>query len=150
MPDSRTHQIVGSLVGGGNALISAWDSDPAGTLIELVGGMYGGSVGGLLPDWIEPALSPKHRRLAHSWGALLASIATNLQAAQDECRRQAAVCLARSQDPTLTAINRFLLQVGWFFWRFAAGFLSGFAPGYASHLALDGCTPMGLPLIGLL
>lgn len=148
MPDARTHHVVGGLVGGSSALWNARTSDADGRIVECVGGMYGGSLGGLLPDWIEPALSPRHRGVAHSWGALLGSFATTVQAAQDECRRQAATCLTRSQDPTISGIDRVLYQLGWFFWRFVAGVLSGFAPGYASHLALDGCTPMGLPLIG--
>jgi hypothetical protein len=35
------------------------------------------------------------------------------------------------------------------FWRFFADALTASRTGYESHLVLDGCTPMELPLLGL-
>lgn len=101
-----------------------------------------------MPDILEPATSPNHRKLAHSvatGGALgLAKIA-ELQAA---CRRRAitqnqlaARCAPRSTERSNAEFTAFA-------WTFTAGLVVGFAAGYASHLTLDALTQRSLPLIG--
>ena len=69
MPRRATHSVTGCAVG---VLTAATLSSPGpgpGQLLELVGGGTGGLVGGLMPDLLEPAHTPRHRGTAHSVAA---------------------------------------------------------------------------------
>jgi hypothetical protein len=47
-----------------------------------------------------------------------------------------------------TPLDEFIAQVAELFWRLLAGFLNGLAPGYVSHLVLDGSIgSRGIPLL---
>lgn len=138
--------MVGAGVGGAAAAFHARGEAGAARWVEIAGGVIGGGWGGVLPDLLEPAHTPRHRGPAHSILVMLGLAGVTLEVARRHCRRQADMLSRRSNDPTLGVASRTLLALAALFWRFMAGVLGGCHAGYLSHLVLDGHTPMGLPL----
>src|SRR3712207_237534 len=103
MPGRRTHTEVGTAVGLVVGLYHSHDEQGFAWLTEVVGAAWGGSVGGRMPDILEPALSPCHRGSAHSVLALLGVSFVSLEAARRYCRSQADACATRRADLTLDA-----------------------------------------------
>ena len=118
MANSKTHALVGLGVGVGLYLIWCKAADRKVDLGETLLAGCAGLFMGLLPDILEPALDPNHRRFFHSWSITALIIEGN--------RRS-------WENPKLTPEQR-------------AGIALSSA-GYLSHLLLDGATPKGLPLI---
>ena len=56
MANRKMHMIVGGATGGASACFLARDQEPAHQLVETLGGVLAGTLGGRLPDIIEPAL----------------------------------------------------------------------------------------------
>jgi len=85
----------------------------------MVGCAAVGTVTALVPDVIEPALTPNHRGLAHSvaTGSALLRLAYELSCAENQAWEEFQKILFASA-----------------------------AAGYVSHLVADGCTPQRLPL----
>lgn len=148
MPRRSVHTIAGVCSGATLALYRGRQQPPWDQLVEGVGGAAGGFIGGRLPDLLEPALHGWHRSTAHSWAAGAAvSWATSAFAAWEQhCRSRAAAYAAVRQGHG-DVIQQFLALLAELFWRLAAGFVSGAAAGYGSHLVLDSFTSRGLPLI---
>lgn len=148
MPNFATHARAGAAVG---ALAAGYRarSEPSDQMIfEALGGLLGGYVGGVLPDVIEPARDPNHRKFAHSVVAGAGLTLARVAEWQASCRAAADAAGARallhpSGDGRRTGAEWEVL-----FWRLLAGALVGIVAGYTSHLALDACTPRGLPLLG--
>lgn len=123
MSDRKTHQTIGSALAATLEFSRAMrENEPLRYAVRravLAGAA--GAIGGIAPDVLEPADSPNHRGVCHSWtlGTLIMAgfirgmieYNNNLHAHR------------------LNAIPR------------------GFGVGYQSHLALDALTPKGLPLI---
>ena len=66
MPGRRTHRALGAAVSVGIAM-TQWDEFPEiGKLLYALGAGTGGTVGGVLPDVLEPALHSYHRDVFHS------------------------------------------------------------------------------------
>jgi membrane-bound metal-dependent hydrolase YbcI (DUF457 family) len=101
----------------------------------------------MLPDWLEPASTPNHRDLAHSWLMLFAVSQAKINAWQRDCHARAETYEAFARNPQMTAGWQLCYQILAWLNRFLAGFLAGLKAGYASHLTLDALTPFGLPLI---
>lgn len=118
MPNAKTHFLVGAGVG---AIIYCLIKKAQNQPIELPGllgmGLAGG-VAGLLPDIIEPATSPNHRRFAHSIIALVA-LGSSIS--------------KLNENQNFEATQKELLLT--------------LAFGYGSHLLLDAGTPASLPII---
>ncbi len=100
----------------------------------------------MLPDIIEPATSPNHRKLAHSIPALVTSVVISTQSGK------AADKIHSWGDAAANKANRAqgrLSKVGWkaleYSSRIAAGVTRHAAPQYATHLVADAMTPKGLP-----
>lgn len=115
---------------------------------DVVGACLGASFGGVLPDILEPALSPNHRQFAH--GIIPAAAAAHFGKGA-HCEGCDSLYIWAQQAPLL------LVGVGtppdsaprWL--RFAiAGFFRGVPVGYLSHLVADFGTPCCLPLVGRL
>jgi membrane-bound metal-dependent hydrolase YbcI (DUF457 family) len=149
MANRRTHAVIGTVAGGGAAILGAKNESPLAAVVEFAGGLWGGNLGGRAPDILEPAICPRHRSLAHSWAAVFATVGVALGEAQAKCRTWAAECAAKSQDPTRSPLEQLFFALAELFWRFVAGALVGFRAGYVSHLALDCQTPASLPLLGI-
>lgn len=162
MPDSKTHKYVGMGAGAVYAAFQAKDRPNTDWLLEVIGGGFGGYLGGILPDKLEPALSSWHRDSCHSWAALgvISATTSYFAGCAASCRANAERCRAvpTKQDETTgvfvpiqrTPLERFIAQVAEIFWTLLAGFLNGLSAGYGSHLVLDSFTPRGLPLFGAL
>jgi membrane-bound metal-dependent hydrolase YbcI (DUF457 family) len=160
MADGVTHKLAGTGSGLIFAAYRAKGQSPGDWIVEVAGGAIGGYVGGILPDILEPAISSWHRGTAHSYvsGATLAAcIYRTLSDWETACRGQAQNCRAirmvRAPGGTFVAapsdpLRQLFLSTAELFWRLLAGFLSGLAAGYVSHLALDAATPRSIPLIG--
>lgn len=86
--------------------------------------IWGGAavvIGSIIPDWIEPATSYRHRGLFHSFSTLMA------------------VGLLFGSTALIAVITAFLSAFSAFY------LISCFFLGYLFHLLADSITPMGLP-----
>jgi inner membrane protein len=149
MPNRRTHVDAGAIAGSVTALMMANRQPPAIVLAETTGGLLGGALGGMMPDLLEPATSPNHRKLAHSMvmaGTLTLAKVTEWQAV---CRREAAAQGQAALQLLPGSRARSDAELAAIWWSFLAGFIAGFFAGYVSHLALDAATTRSLPFIGL-
>lgn len=127
MANSKEHSNIGEILGlalGIGSYIIKQNNNPDSefNLLEFAGyaaGGYGlGSIVAKLPDIIEPASDPNHRKTFHSWGAGIAITWGTIKAVTDtDLSHEAKTAIA------------------------VAG------AGYLSHLALDADTPKGLPMI---
>src|SRR2546425_7524563 len=116
MANARAHVIIGA-----GAATIGWIAyceargrplrSIEGVLVALLGG-----IGGLLPDLLEPATNPNHRRFFHSLVT-----AVSLAGANHYVWQQPAISLSK---------------------KAALGITSA---GYLSHLLADARTPKGLP-----
>lgn len=148
MPNRKTHITAGVAAGLIASLLTAQEDTGAGQFAEVLGGIVGGYLGGRAPDLLDPPLHPCHRDLAHGGLAVVALVLTGLDEWREMCRRADRECVARAANcPPGSSLATNLLLQG-LVHRFLAGFATGLKAGYASHLALDFCTPRGLPLIG--
>lgn len=115
---------------------------------DVVGACLGASFGGVLPDILEPALTPNHRQFAH--GIIPAAAAAHFgrgahREGCDSLYTWAHEAIQTSEetcgsDDSLPRSLRFLI----------AGFFRGVPIGYLSHLVADFGTPRCLPLVGRL
>ena len=148
MSNGRTHRTVGTVAGAAFAGYQA-RGQPA-TLIgaEMLGGAIAGNFGARLPDRIDPPTSPRHRSVGHgvvpvgATGAVALSAASNIQGRlRLEAARQRQ--LSESASNPLATFWHWLMSV---LCHVGAGAVAGVIAGYGSHLALDICTPAGLPV----
>lgn len=148
--NGRTHKIVGTAVGGGRALIAARGQSTPNQIVEVLGGALAGSWAGNLPDALEPALHPGHRKAAHSLavGAAAMIADSSLRRVAVSCRDWADELRARrlNSDGVLASI---LLWIAEMVLRGVTGACHAIVPAYLSHLVLDVTTPRGLPVFGL-
>jgi LexA-binding, inner membrane-associated putative hydrolase len=149
MPNRDVHAPVGAAAGVAYAGYRAWGQPGPYILAETTGGLIGGAVGGLIPDWIDKPCSPRHRAEAHSMsitGTAGYVLNNQLPAWQASLRHK-----AQQYAELRSATPAPLLQLGYgileFLLRLLAGFLAGVLSGYASHLALDSLTPSALPIL---
>jgi len=118
MPNSKTHFLVGAVIGAGLYCLIKKSQDQPIELSGVLGMGLVGGVAGLLPDIIEPATSPNHREFAHSIAALLV-IGSGINKLHENQGIEA------GQKELLLTL----------------------ALGYGSHLLLDAGTPASLPII---
>ena len=149
MPNGRTHQVVGTLAGGGYAYARSRTQTPGAVLVETIGGMIGGNLGGRLPDVFEPALHPNHRAMAHGIAPVVAAGAVCVSALDQaqgwlRAEEERRVALREAAPSMLEQLWHALIE---FLCRLGAGAAAGFVGGYGSHVALDAFTPKSCPLI---
>jgi xanthosine utilization system XapX-like protein len=147
MPNRATHEVAGAASGAAFALLRVCDAPMPYALAEVLGGALGGWVGGLLPDVLEPATTPNHRKVAHSVVAGGTLTLARLAEWQATCRTEAQGCVTRASGLPLGSDARRRADWDALVWRFLAGLLAGLVAGYASHLMLDAGTAKGLPLL---
>jgi membrane-bound metal-dependent hydrolase YbcI (DUF457 family) len=149
MARRRTHLVVGVAAGAAGAAYRSRRGTTRVRVAETLGGGIGGAVGGLLPDYLEPAVNSWHRSVCHSYATVCvgaAKVPNVLSQWEAYCRRQAEI------HDQLAASCKNDCQHAWhvlcaLLWRMASRFVVGVAAGYLSHLALDQLTPRGLPLL---
>ena len=144
-----TAHLIGGAIGGpiaGVALSIQANRQP--TFAEACGWIAAGIGGAKLPDHLEPAYCPRHRRFCHS-GCVLAldfvllqskSLQDWIETLRLNAREHHRLAQFDPNGPGLHKVWAYLLE-------FLAGVLPGLLGGYASHLILDSTTPSGLPLV---
>jgi membrane-bound metal-dependent hydrolase YbcI (DUF457 family) len=148
MPNRDAHGPVGALSGTTFAY-SAWKQPRPYLIAAAAGGLLGGVVGGLAPDWIDVPTSPRHRAEAHSLSITDTAgylITEQLAAWQEGLRANAqryGELRVALPDP-LPRIGYGILEL---LFLLLSGFLAGVVGGYASHLVLDSLTPSSLPIL---
>jgi hypothetical protein len=157
MPGRKTHVRAGALSGAMYAGYRARNQAPIDQLVETLAGAVGGSIAGVLPDVLEPAVSSWHRSTGHSCAAGVAILSSRNLLANYEayCRDKAARCRPMRTSMVLSpqgrvlspAPNSIVASLAELFWRFLAGCLNGMAAGYVSHLVLDAGQPRSIPLL---
>lgn len=148
MSNAKVHAVVGTGCGLGASMYRARHQGVLGFLSESVGGGFGGFVGGKIPDLIEPASHPNHRGVAHSLTVGGGTVLAFARAPSWEQRLRDAANRMRNERLETEGVGRsMLLWLAEVFLRVLTGFLTGLGAGYVSHLALDGCTPRGLPVL---
>ncbi|MCK5133848.1 MAG: metal-dependent hydrolase [Candidatus Sabulitectum sp.] len=143
MSSRKTHISVG-IASGASLSLAKQISLKEFSHLELLCSVFGGFLGGVLPDVIDPPTSPNHRALGHSpiIPILLAGAALYIR-----------LRLQNNQDTRMRAANHSNV-VGYDCWeetvnspylnKAITGFFTGLCSGHASHLALDSKTPAGI------
>ena len=159
MPGRETHKYVGAAAGLALAAGQAQQESKPHFWIEMMGGALGGMVGGIAPDWLEPAVCSWHRGVCHSATAGGALIYAHEALANwaSICRQNATECRMVPQVEDVhtgewlpiqpTPLQQVWSEICEFIWTLLAGFLNGLAAGYVSHLLLDAATPRGIPIL---
>jgi len=124
LPGRNVHSIVGAGVGLASSLSKVKDGENSSdypqhrkTGVILSIGLVSGMLGAILPDFLEPAYSYKHRKFFHS------VVLSVLMVFGILCFRQ----------KRITKVRRV--------------FIESFLEGYLSHIVLDSITPMRIPFI---
>ena len=149
MANRKQHAILGATAGVGGYAIYSLIKEETPSLPELIGAGLSGVAGAFLPDIIEPATSPNHRSFFHSVSFVGIAGPPAWSCAwtfKDEQIRIAKECEARALA-TPNGFEKFLWELRALLHKFLAGLLPGLVLGYASHLAADATTPMGLPFL---
>lgn len=149
MPCYKEHKFVAGVVGGATALVFAADQKPLQMIAEVAGGLFIGGHAGTWADCIEPGISSYHRQEAHAVVPSLVGanfVFQNLTSFQGSLRQTAAQCfeLAQNTPDPLQGLVSLLVGLGL---HFIAGAVPAVATGYLSHVALDACTPRGVPVL---
>ncbi len=151
MPSRQMHVTVGTVAGFGVAAYKAHSQKEAEILLEAIGGGIGGYIGSRIPDVIEPASWPGHRRFAHSATAAISIMALGsklLTQLEQWCCSEIARCQHEREQSEFLVAGNFYFTLMESFLRFVTGILRGVQVGYLSHLVLDAGTPAGLPIWG--
>tara|TARA_R110000787_G_scaffold75714_4_gene167434 strand:- start:187 stop:636 length:450 start_codon:yes stop_codon:yes gene_type:complete len=149
MPNGNVHRAVGAAAGAGSAYVVSSSQEPLCRLLEVIGGAIGGNFGARLPDLFDPATSPNHRSTGHAVvpaAAVLSWYAEQAPRWIQALRIKAEELAAKSEASENMLLALIYTALEWLA-RMAAGAVSGIAVGHASHLALDACTPRGLPVV---
>ena len=149
MPDARFHARTSTVAGGIAALVASRGQPAPERMLEFIGGIIGGRIGGMAPDRFDPPTSPRHRSLGHgvgSAGALLIWFFQNLERGQKWFRKTAERC-EQKLVATRDSASRVWLTLLLFLCRLLTGLCAGVLAGYAAHLTFDAMTPAGLPCI---
>ncbi|MGA1795277.1 MAG: metal-dependent hydrolase [bacterium] len=152
MPSRKTHFPVAVAIGALAAAARTNDKHGEFNLCVIVGGGVGASISAMWPDILEPALSPRHRKIAHSvaTGTSIFKLAVDAITKWESYWRRIAIQATEHRgDPNKTPGERLMLLGVEVFASILVGLLVGLAAGYISHLVLDGFTPASLPLLGL-
>jgi len=137
---------VGAGIAAGYALALRSNRQP--TLPEMFGWAVGGILGAKVPDLLEPAYCPAHRKFCHSGCALLLNLLALqsetleswIQSLHEKAGEQRMRSLSEPENALFYSISAILYE-------FVAGALPGLIAGYASHLIADSTTPCGIPLV---
>jgi len=151
MPRRPEHTYGGALAALGHAALSTRGLPPSRAIAEAIGSAIGGGIGGQLPDRIEPATHPNHRKFAHSasLGAgivfLLAQYGPQVQL---QLRQAGDGLLRRREDYDPSSWQWMGFTMLEMLAHVLAGVTVGIPIGYLSHLGLDHVnSSRGIPLL---
>ena len=117
--NAKGHLVTGATVGALSIVLLNKGNGLETKFEDVAIGLFFGGLAGLVPDLLEPATNPHHRGMCHS--IVIAGLVIW-------------ATWKLHSNPNLSIDQK--------------KFLSIIAGGYLSHLAVDGLTPMGLPIIG--
>ncbi len=145
--NGKAHATIGLLAGTGTGLALSIEANRRPAFAEVCGWAVGGVGGAKLPDILEPAIHPGHRKFCHSGTVLAADFAflqsgtmkSWIQYLHNEATNQRAKASTDPNDAIWHSIAALILE-------FLAGLLPAIPAGYASHLLADLTTPCGLPI----
>ena len=118
--NGKQHMLLGGAIGFSGYILHRLAEKKPIDLLELLLYSIGGAVAGILPDILEPATNPNHRSFFHSIFALL--------------------MITQGNNSVWDQTNQALTNDQ----RVAISILSA---AYCSHLATDGLTRKGLPIL---
>ena len=148
MPGRAVHIEAGAVLGGLAASVRAPRIGTPEAIAEILGGTFLGMLGGVMPDILEPATHPSHRKMAHSLATAGALLSIPLVDMQAHCRSFASAARSRAASYQVECPERDRALFEALCWHVIAGAVAGFLAGYLSHLALDATTSYGLPVAG--
>jgi membrane-bound metal-dependent hydrolase YbcI (DUF457 family) len=145
--NGHAHKTLGALTGPAVGISLSVKAHRRPRAAEALGWVAGGVVGAKLPDIIEPAHNPHHRKFAHSAIVLQGNVAI-LRSCELQCSIQWLHDAADRQRAKTgeSPLVDFLRELFALFLEFLAGVLPGVTAGYASHLFADWTTPKRIPL----
>lgn len=145
MPNKKTHVCAGAITGTAATLaMQVYDQNL--NVLETIGAITGGILGGRLPDLIDPPVSPLHRSIGHS--PVLAVLASASAVAGIIWLREEVAAL-KSEANRCTEYGYSTpshITMKFIIYSLLIGFLVGTSTGLLSHLALDSRTPAGIKL----
>ena len=146
--NGRGHMLGGAIGGPITGAALSVQANRQPTFAEACGWLAGGIGGAKLPDLLEPAYCPQHRRFCHSTCVLAADFVL-LQSGflQDWIETLGSNAEGHHRLAESDPNGAGLRKVWAYLLEFLAGVLPGLLGGYASHLILDSTTPFGLPLV---
>ena len=118
MPNKWEHILAGALIGGFCMYCYTKISGRQLTQEDILKASLVGGLGGFLPDLLEPADNPRHRKFFHSIALMLINLYGNQRL---------------MENPSIDEETKKLLYT--------------LNAGYLSHLVLDSETTAGLPII---
>ncbi|MCD4706135.1 MAG: metal-dependent hydrolase [Candidatus Sabulitectum sp.] len=143
MSNKKKHITVGIAAGTSVSLIKQISLKEL-NLLELLCSGFGGCLGGILPDLIDPPTSPNHRAFGHSPMILIFLVVVTLYIVHQ---------LEKDWSNRVKATDHFH-GIGYDCWeetvdspylkKAITGFFTGLCSGHTSHLALDSKTPAGI------
>ena len=145
---AKAHALIGAGAGSITGFTLALRANREPTFPEVCGWVAGGISGAKLPDLLEPAHCPNHRKFCHSGSVLAADLAflqsqtlqSWIQALHDKAAEHRSRSLSDPENALVYSICALLCE-------FLAGVLPALFGGYASHLLADSTTPCGIPFI---
>ena len=150
MPNRGTHVGIALVAQLGVELLRKSVLSDDDRLQDVRQQSLGATCGGVLPDILEPALSPDHRQFAH--GMIPAAAVAWFGQGKHREGCDALYVWAKSAPGLGEGVQSGSSQAElprWF--RFiVAGFFRALPVGYVSHLIADATTPRGLPMLGRL
>ena|SRR5882672_6639188 len=146
--NAKAHALIGAGAGSLTGWTLAIKANREPTLPEICGWIVGGIGGAKLPDLLEPAYCPRHRKFCHSGCVLAIDLAflqsqmleNWIQALHDKADEHRARSLSDPENALIYCLSAILCE-------FLAGVLPALFGGYASHLLADSTTPCGIPII---
>lgn len=145
--NGHEHRWVGAVAGPLTGFGLAINQNRPISASEVCGWLLGGIGGSQLPDILEPAYCPNHRKFAHSGTVLAVDLAflgsETLEGWIKGLKGKAAAYRWQAQLNPQSHIWFSLLAA---LCELAAGMLPAVLAGYASHLLCDATTPFGIPI----
>lgn len=145
--NGKEHRLGGMFAGPATGISLAVTANRSVSALEACGWVTGGIAGAKLPDLLEPAVHPGHRKFAHSGTVLAANLALlqsqTLESGIQLLKGKAAEHRFQAQLDPQSALWHSIIAA---FLEFLAGVLPAVLGGYASHLICDATTPFGIPL----
>ena len=136
------------LAGAGYAFYKAKNENSFDTVIEILGGIFGGNLGSQIADSIDLPTNPHHRSIAHGMipnamaTPLFLSLLKTVQTWLGENATKYQTKANSTKSLFIELWNNFLSLLC----HFGARFIAGIGIGHLSHLALDIRTPASLQI----